>query len=235
MKLFQSAIFRAVCAIIVGILLLEYGGQTLQWLTIVIGGIFFATGLISFIVYHYTKKRFESAQELFDQDGNKVSSTVPAFPIVGVGSMILGAILIFLPAEFVKGIVVVLAIILILGAINQLVNLGRATKFSSVPILFWLFPLVTFGIGVFVLFRTGEAIDLVMQLIGWCMIFYGLVECVDSIKIYQMRKAYDKANAAQKAAAEARAKMQAQEDITEAEVITGADDDTKTDATNNKE
>ena len=53
MKLFQSAIFRAVCAIIVGILLLEYGGQALQWLTIVIGGIFFATGLISFIVYNY--------------------------------------------------------------------------------------------------------------------------------------------------------------------------------------
>lgn len=219
MRVFQSAIFRAVCAIIVGVLLLEYGGQTLQWLTIVIGAIFFATGLISFIVYHYTRKRFEQAEAIFDQDGNAIQRSIPSFPIVGVGSMILGAILIFLPAQFVTGMVVVLAVILILGAINQLVSLGRATKFASVPVLFWIFPLVTFGIGVYVLFRTDQAVDLVMQLIGWCMIFYGLIECVDAIKIHQMRKAYEKANAKLQEAAEARAKMQDQQDIEDAEII----------------
>lgn len=219
MKLFQSAIFRALCAVVVGVLLIQYGGEMLQWLTIVIGAIFFATGLVSFIVYHYTKKRFEETEAIFDQDGNQISRSVPSFPIVGIGSMILGAILFFMPNDFNKGIVIVLGLVLVLGAINQLVSLGKATKFAHVPFLFWIFPLVTFGIGLYSIFNAGSAIDLVMQLLGWCMIFYGLVECIDSIKIYQMRKSYEKANAKAREAAEARAKMQNPEDITDAEVV----------------
>lgn len=219
MKIFQSAIFRAICAIIVGVLLIQYKGQTLQWLTIVIGAIFFATGLISAIVYYFTKKRLEEAQKIFDQDGNEIPRSLPAYPIVGVGSMILGAILIFLPGDFNKAVVIVLALVLVLGALNQLVSLGRATRFAHVPFLFWIFPLVTFGIGVYALLNSGEAIDIIMQLIGWCMIFYGLVECLDAIKIYQMRKSYEKANAKAQEAAEARAKMQDAEDITDAEVV----------------
>lgn len=93
MKIFQSTLFRAFCAIIVGVLLLQYGGQTLSWLTRVVGAIFFATGLISSIVYYYAKKRFDSAEMIFDQDGNAVRRSAPSLPVVGVGSMILGIIL----------------------------------------------------------------------------------------------------------------------------------------------
>lgn len=240
MKLLQSALFRALCAIAVGILLIEFKGVTLQWVTIVIGAIFFATGLISCVVYYFAKKRMEEAQALYDQDGNEVPRTLPSYPIVGVGSMILGAILIFLPDDFNKGIVIVLALVLVLGAINQIVNLARAMRFSHVPVLFWIFPLITFGIGVYCLLNAGKAIDVVMLLIGWCMVFYGVVECLNAIKIHQMRKAYEKANAAQKAAAEARAKMQEPQDITEAEVVEDEEEDAKdsteaTETTENKE
>lgn len=219
MKIFQSAVFRALCSIVVGILLLQYGSLTIQWLTIVIGGIFFATGLISFIIYLSTKKRLNASESITDADGYHIQRPAPAFPIVGVGSMILGGILIFLPGSFVKGIVVVLALILVLGAVNQLVSLARATKFASVPVLFWIFPLVTFGIGGFILVRPGETIDLVMKLIGWCMIFYGAVEGLDAWKIYSMRKTFEKNRANAQAAAEARARMQSPEDITDAEVV----------------
>ncbi len=219
MKLFQSAIFRSLCAIIVGVLLIQYGGDMLHWLTIVIGAIFFATGLVSFIVYHYTKKRFEETQAIFDQDGNEISRSVLSFPIVGIGSMILGAILFFMPNDFNKGIVIVLGLVLVLGGLNQIVSLAKATKFAHVPFLFWIFPLVIFGIGVYSVFNAGSTIDIVMKLIGWCMIFYGLVECIDSLKIYQMRKAYERSNAKAREAAEARAKMQNPEDITDAEVV----------------
>lgn len=226
MKLFQSAIFRTICAILVGILLLHFRGQTLQWLTIVIGAIFFATGLISCIVYYFTKKRLDEAQEIFDQDGNKVTRTIPSFPIVGIGSMILGGILIFLPGDFNKGMIIALALILVIGAFNQLVSLGRATKFAHVPVMFWIFPLVTLAVGVYALFNSGKAIDAIMEIIGTCMIFYGAVELLNTMKIYQMRRAYDKANANLKAAAEARAKMQDEHDITDAEVV--ADDSSET-------
>lgn len=224
MKIFQSTLFRAFCAIIVGVLLLQYGGQTLSWLTRVVGAIFFATGLISSIVYYYAKKRFESAEMIFDQDGNAVRRSAPSLPIVGVGSMILGIILFVMPEDLNKGVVIVLGLVLILGALNQLMSIGKATRFASVPVLFWVFPLITLGVGIFIVFNSGEAIDLVMKIIGWCMIFYGVVECLDGLKIHQMRKEYDKANASRKAAEEARARMQDPEDIDDAEVI---DDDNK--------
>lgn len=190
MKIIQSALFRALCAMAVGGLLLKYKGETLQWLAVVIGVIFLASGLVSGIVYYFARKRINEAQTLYDKDGNVIRASVPVFPIVGAGSMILGALLILLSASIGRGMVVVLAVVLVLGALNQLVSLGRATSFARVPVFYWLLPLVTLGIGVYAIFNAGEVTDLIMQLVGWCMIFYGIVECLDAIKIHQMRKRY---------------------------------------------
>ena len=40
MKVIHSSIFRAVCAIIVGVLLIQYREQTVTWITIAIGVLF---------------------------------------------------------------------------------------------------------------------------------------------------------------------------------------------------
>ena len=93
MKILQSSIFRAVTMIVVGVLLVKYREDTMRWLTIVIGLLFFISGLISVCFYLYEKQRLKNATPLFDAEGNEVGQRTPMFPFVGVGSMILGVIL----------------------------------------------------------------------------------------------------------------------------------------------
>ena len=49
MKTVQAAFLRAIIAVMVGFLLIKYREQTVTWITIIIGVLFFISGLISFI------------------------------------------------------------------------------------------------------------------------------------------------------------------------------------------
>ena len=49
MKIFQSSIFRAVCAIVVGALLIKYPDEGVTWLTVAIGILFLLSGIIALI------------------------------------------------------------------------------------------------------------------------------------------------------------------------------------------
>ena len=62
MKVIHSSIFRAVCAIIVGVLLIQYREQTVTWITIAIGVLFFLSGVISLASYWAAKRNAEKMQ-----------------------------------------------------------------------------------------------------------------------------------------------------------------------------
>ena len=89
MKILQSSFFRAICAIAIGILLIKYPDNTVTWLTVAIGVLFFLSGIISLIVYLNARKHV-SEYKITDAEGNVVAGERPTFPIVGVGSIILG-------------------------------------------------------------------------------------------------------------------------------------------------
>ena len=192
MKFLHSFLFRAVTTIVVGVLLVRYREETMRWLTIVIGLLFFISGLISLCFYLYEKQRLKKAAPLFDAEGNEVGQRQPMFPFVGVGSMILGLILAMMSTTFIVGVTYTLAAILILGALNQLVNLGMARRFSSLPWVYWLLPLVTLGVGVLVVLHPMETAALPLQIIGICMIYYGAVELLNAVTIFLKRRRYQR-------------------------------------------
>lgn len=97
-----------------------------------------------------------------------------------------------MPDDFIKWVVYILAAILILGAINQFMNLAYAKRYAHVPVLFWFFPIITLGIGILIISKPIEAATLPLKIIGWCLIFYGVVEMLNAIKISQMKRAFDK-------------------------------------------
>ena len=93
MKILQSSVFRAICAIAVGIMLIKYPDNTVTWITIAIGVLFLLSGIISMVAYYHALKNV-SEYKITDAEGNVVAGdTKPTFPIVGVGSAILGLIL----------------------------------------------------------------------------------------------------------------------------------------------
>lgn len=208
MKVFQSSIFRALCAIVVGALLVEYGEQTVTWITIAIGVMFLVSGVISCIAY-FSAKRSSSDIDIYDAQGNKITHSAPPFPIVGVGSIILGAILALMPNTFVNGLMYVLAAILILGALNQFFNLASSAKYAAIGIVWWIFPIIIFLVGLLALVKPSMMAAAPLIIIGWCMIVYGTVDLINAIKIHQCRKRFVKAEEAAASADEVTSKAEA--------------------------
>lgn len=189
MKVLQSSIFRALCAIVVGALLVKYREQTVTWITILIGVIFFVSGVISCIAYFASKRKANGGDmDIYDAQGNLISRSRPTFPIVGLGSLILGAVLALMPTTFINGLGIVLAAILILGAVNQFFNLAAATRFAHVGIVWWIVPVLVLLIGVVAIAKPSLITTAPLLVIGWCMIVYGVTDMVNAIKIYQCRK-----------------------------------------------
>ena len=192
MRLIQSSIIRAIVAIVIGALLVKYRVETMTWITIAAGILFFISGAISCTVYYFEKEKAAKVPPITDEKGNVVKANPPIFPIVGIGCAVLGIILTLMPNEFITWVVYIFAAILILGAVNQFMNLASSRQFARVPLLFWLFPSVTLGIGIYIIAQPMDAAALPLKVIGWCLMFYGVVELVNAIKINQMKRAYEK-------------------------------------------
>lgn len=185
MKVIHSSIFRAVCAIIVGVLLIQYREQTVTWITIAIGVLFFLSGVISLASYWAAKRNAEKMQGqiLSDSNGKPIMGMMPKFPLVSVGSLILGLLLTLMPQVFIAWLMFILAFILILGALTQFVNLASAAKMGRVGILFWLFPSVLLLLGLLTIIKPSAIASAPLLIIGWGMLIYGVVELLNAFKI----------------------------------------------------
>ena len=185
MKVIHSSIFRAVCAIIVGVLLIQYREQTVTWITIAIGVLFFLSGVISLASYWAAKRNAEKMQGqiLSDSNGKPIMGMMPKFPLVSVGSLILGLLLALMPQVFITWLMFILAFILILGALTQFVNPASAAKMGRVGILFWLFPSALLLLGLLAIIKPSAIASAPLFIIGWGMLIYGVVELLNAFKV----------------------------------------------------
>jgi uncharacterized membrane protein HdeD (DUF308 family) len=193
MKILQSSVFRAICAIAVGIMLIKYPDNTVKWITIAIGILFFLSGIISLVAYYHALKNV-SEYTITDTNGNVVSGQKPTFPIVGVGSAILGLILALTPTVFVKGLMYIIGAVLILGAINQFMNLLNARKYGKIGFGYWIFPSAILLIGLFVIIKPLAPAEMAMLVLGWCCLLYGVTELINSLKIHNEKRKFTKAH-----------------------------------------
>ena len=149
MKVIQSSLFRALCAIIIGALLIQYREQTVTWITIAIGVLFFLSGVFSLLSYMSAKRSAEKmkGQYLYDAQGNQIIGMRPNFPLVGLGSLIFGLVLALMPNVFIAWLMFILSTILIMGALTQMANLVSAAKMGRVGIVYWLMPYTPAAVG----------------------------------------------------------------------------------------
>lgn len=194
MKVIHSSLFRAVCAIIVGILLIQYREQTVTWITIAIGVLFFLSGVVSLASYYSAKHAAEKmqGQVLYNAQGQHITGIQPNFPIVGVGSILLGIVLALMPNVFISWLMFILSCILILGAITQFVNLASAAKMGRVSFIYWVFPSALLLLGLLAIIKPSAIASAPLFIIGWAMLVYGVVECINALKISNNRKRWQK-------------------------------------------
>ena len=193
MKIFQSSIFRALCAIVVGVLLLKYPQDGVTWLTMAIGELFLISGIISLVAYYFARRN-NSDYTITDQQGRVITGGQPAFPIVGIGSVLLGLVLVLAPTRFVDGLMYVLGAIMILGAIQQLISLVIANRLGKIHFLFWIAPSLVLLTGILVIFYPMETAEAPLIVLGWCSLVYGVTEIINSLKIWRVRKLHVRNN-----------------------------------------
>lgn len=189
MKILQSSVFRALCAIVIGILLIKFPDNTVKGITVAIGVLFLMSGVISCVTYLWSK-RHVSDYKIYDAEGNLVSGEQPTFPIVGIGSAILGLILALTPTSFVSALMYIIGIILVLGAINQFMSLLTARRYGRVGVWFWLMPSLILLTGLYVMLKPMAPVEMAMLLLGWCTLLYGVVELINALKFYRDKKSW---------------------------------------------
>lgn len=192
MKILQSSVFRAISALAIGILLIKYPDNTVTWITVAIGCLFLLSGIISLVVYYHATRQV-SEYKITDTDGNVVATDQkPTFPIVGVGSLILGLLLALTPTVFVTGLMYVIGFILVLGAINQYMSLLNARRFGSVGFGYWIFPSLILLTGLYVIIKPMVPAEMAMLVLGWCSLLYGVTELINSMKIHSEKRKANK-------------------------------------------
>lgn len=203
MKVFRSSIFRALCAIGIGALLVKFREQTVTWITVAIGIIFLVSGIISITAWFSAKRKGGTdGVDIYDAQGNLITMPSQPFPIVGLGSVILGGVLAMFPNSFVNGLTYVIAIMLILGALTQFFNLTVARRFATIGLVWWIFPTIVLLVGLIAVVKPSWIASAPLLVLGWCIIVYGVVDLIDSIKIHQCRKQMGKANGTNEVCAE---------------------------------
>lgn len=187
MKTLQSIIFRAVCSIIIGALLIKFPDDTAIWITIVIGGLFLLSGIISIVTYMSARKR-GGATTVFDSDGRVISDDRPTFPIAGTGSAILGLLLVISPATVISAMSYILGAILILGAVNQMFNIIMAGRLGRITPILWICPSIVLIVGLIAIIRPMWIASAPFIIIGWTLLLYGITEILNEMKINAHRK-----------------------------------------------
>ena len=187
MKIFQSSAFRAICAIIIGVLLIMYPDNTVTGITIAIGVLFLVSGVISILTYIQTR-RHVSDYKIYDAEGRLLSGQQPTFPLVGIGSSILGLVLAITPTTFVSALMYIIGIMLVLGALNQFIALIAGRRYGRISPLYWIMPILTLLAGLYAMIKPIEPLKTAMIILGWTMLVYGVAELINALKFYSDKK-----------------------------------------------
>ena len=191
----QSSLVRAVMAFAVGALIIKYREETVHWLTVVIGALFFVSGLISVVLNRRPTPSLPKGGSLESYSESNTDANQTPSPreggggwltsLVGFGSIILGIILALMPTTFITGLQYVLAAMLVLGAVNQFVNLAQASRWCHVGWFYWLLPVVVLLVAIFMIWRPVETAAAPLFIIGWCMLLYGAAELLGGVMVWK--------------------------------------------------
>jgi uncharacterized membrane protein HdeD (DUF308 family) len=143
----------------------------------IIGGIFIFSGLMPALNYWMPSSSQQSAIR-------------PFFPVVGVGSILFGLLLLLMPSTFVTLLMYLLGFLLILGGSSQLTSLISSR--SVAPLRWWVFvwPVILLAAGFFILVKPMKSASLPFLILGIACLGYGVSDLFYALRLlyYQHKK-----------------------------------------------
>lgn len=191
MKILQSSFFRALTAIAIGVLLIKYPDNTVTGIVVTIGVLFALSGLISVLSYLNARQQ-ASKYTIYDAQGRQIAGQAPLFPIVGIGSILLGSILALMPNTFINALMYVIGAILILGSINQYLAIISVRRYGITSLWYWVCPTLVLIVGVLMMLKPMAPLSTAMFFLGWLTLFYGIVEALNTMLFYIGRRRWEK-------------------------------------------
>lgn len=170
MKGLSYSFLRAICALVIGLVLVMFPDQAGDYFVITIGIIFLVPSLVSIIGY------FAQNAEMRHR-----------FPIEGVGSLLFGLWLIIMPGFFADLLTFVLGFILVMGGVQQLASLSAARRWMPVPGGFYVVPVLILLAGLVALFNPTGVRSTAFIIIGISSMMYAASELLNWFKFTRRR------------------------------------------------
>ncbi len=161
---------RSVFALILGVFLVMYPGEASLYLVMMIGLLFLLPGIIalwSFFVDNHRQFR--------------------TFPVLGLGSSLLGIWLLVMPGFFIAILMYVLGIMLILAGINLIGGLMSACRYTTISLGFYVIPILISLAGLLVLFNPFTSASIPFIILGISSIVYALSDLFNAYRFRNVR------------------------------------------------
>lgn len=171
---YKRTMIKSLVAIVLGIVLVVWPTEVLNYTVKIFGAVFCVTGIVSFLL---------SMREREGQSARGLTS------FNGIGSILFGILLWSMADFFTNMLMYLLGIILIVAGIGQLVMLTAARKFGHISLVSYLFPVLILLAGMIVFANPFTAKESIITFFGAVSIFYGITDLINQYKINQMRKA----------------------------------------------
>ena len=211
MKILSSYIFRALCAMLVGFLLVSNPETMTTLLVQIIGGLFTFSGVVAIIGYFVNSYQRQRLLRTAEEAGEPIPSgsmLVPMFPVVGIGSLAFGVFLLLMPDQFVNILMYVLGALMVLAGGSQCLSLISYRKVVPLTWSVFVLPLLILAAGIFVVCQPQESASLPFTILGIACICYGATEFFNGLRLHRYQKKMAKEQAAAAAAAKEREAME---------------------------
>ncbi len=183
MKILRFSLIRALIALVAGVLLLKYEGAMLKGFTIGLGLMFLVAGVVAIIGW-LNLRRQKMTQK------STLESTV--LPIAGVGSFFLGLVLaLMLTDKFDIWSLYLVGSSLIIGCLNQVMNLNAARKFGKVDDWYWIAPMVIIAACVVAMVMGLEPANVPTKILGVGALIFAIVDLIYSLILNNLRRNYE--------------------------------------------
>lgn len=161
---------RAVCALVIGLVLVMFPDQAGDYFVITIGALFLVPSLIGLIGYFGQNKEARHR-----------------FPIEAVGSFLFGLWLIVMPGFFADLLTFILGFILVMAGVQQIATLMSARKWSTVAAGYFILPSLILVAGLVALFNPTGMQRTAFIIIGITALFYAVNELLNWFKFTRRR------------------------------------------------
>ena len=168
-KLLKSSIWSSIALVILGLLLIFYSELTIISISYVIGGILIAIGAIALIKY-------------ISNINKDIKNEIDI--VYGIGTIILGIIVISNPKAIASIIPFVLGVLIV---INSTAKIDYSFKLKKSNNKLWISTLVVALIalvcGVLLIFNPFAGAEFITKIIGIILVVYAILDIVSTIRI----------------------------------------------------